>query len=55
MKDKPNNYIRLFSRLSKLPPSNEVLITEVEDLGFFLSDLERLHDEGFIFMNQIQY
>ena len=53
MKDKPNNYIRLFSRLSKLPPSNEVLITEVEDLGFFLSDLERLHDEGFIFMNQI--
>jgi hypothetical protein len=53
MNDKPNNYIRLFSRLSKLPPSQEVLISEVEDLGFFLSDIERLHEEGFIFINQI--
>lgn len=52
MRDRPNNYIKLFSRLSKLLPNEEISISKVEDLGFFLSDLERLHDEGFVFLNQ---
>ena len=53
MRIKPNNYIRLFSRLSLLKPNQDVLIEKVEDLGFFLSDLERLHEEGFVFLSQI--
>ncbi len=47
-----NNYIKLFERLSKQKPNKLMKISQFEDLGFFMTDFERLHKEKFVFLEK---
>lgn len=53
MEDK-NNYHKLFKRLSELKPNQTISIEEVEDLGFFLSELKDLNKEKFIYLKNLE-
>ena len=48
-----NTYIKLFERLEKEEPNSLNSIEKYADLGFFLTDFERMHKEGFIFLERI--
>ncbi|MFZ5954922.1 MAG: hypothetical protein ACOYT4_00705 [Nanoarchaeota archaeon] len=49
-----NNYIKLFEKLSEQEPNSIILIEKFEDLGFFLTDFESMHEEKFIFLQKIR-
>lgn len=47
-----NAYIKLFERMSRQKPGELINISKFEDLGFFLTDFERLHDERYVFLER---
>jgi hypothetical protein len=48
-----NTYIKLFERLAEEIPNSIIPIEKFSDLGFFLTDFERMHKEGFVFLERI--
>lgn len=48
-----NGYIKLFELLAKEEPNSIIPIEKFSDLGFFLTDFERMHKEGFVFLERI--
>lgn len=49
-----NDYIELFIRLSKEKVNTLQSIEKFSDLGFFLTDFERLYKEGYVFLEKIR-
>ena len=50
---KMNIYIKLFYKLSNLASGEMIEKEKISEEGFMLSDLERLHKEGYIFLDII--
>lgn len=48
-----NTYIKLFEMLAKEEPNSIIPLEKFSDLGFFLTDFERMHKEGFVFLERI--
>ena len=52
-KNNMNGYIKLFLELSKLKPNQMVDKMVAEKFGFFMTDLDLLHEEKYIFRERV--